>query len=196
MVYKINFPYLWTNSSKKKTIDLALGTRKDRESPYTLSDTIQEGLIGRVLISVEAKSTMTEHAKSQPRMFDELSSSYGIVHDGDNEAIAAGVAVINIADRFVSPLRQKIPNEPLVWTTHKQPHAAKSMIWHLRSLPIRESTADKGFDAFTTIVIRCDNQNEATLWTDQPAPQPGERDHYATFLQSIAKAYEERFAAL
>ena len=196
VVYKINFPYSWPNSTKKKTIDLALGTKYDINSPTVVGETIQEGLISRVLISMEAKSTMTEHKKSQPRMFDELSSSHGIVHDGDNESIAAGIAVINIADRFVSPLRQKLPNESLVWTSHNQPHVAESMVRHLRGLPIRASLSEKGFDAFATIVINCDNQNEATLWTGPPAPQPGERDHYTTFLQSIAKAYAARFAAI
>jgi hypothetical protein len=196
VVYGINLPYLWSSSSKAKTIDLAVGLNLDVETPPALDEPIMKGKIGRVLISMEAKSAMTEHGKSQPRIYDELSSSHTIVHDGDNDAIAAGVAIVNIADRFVSPLRQKIPGQPLEWTKHNQPHAAGRMVTHLRGLPIRATTAEKGFDAYTTVVISCDNQNAATLWTAQPAPQPGDRDHFATFLQAIAKAYDERFAGI
>ena len=95
----------------------------------------------------------------------------------------------------MSPLRQ-LSGQPLHWTVHNQPRAAERMVNHLRGLPIRASTTEKGFDAYTTIVIRCDNQNAATLWTDAPAPRPGDRDHYAAFLQGIARAYDERFANL
>jgi hypothetical protein len=67
---------------------------------------------------------------------------------------------------------------------------------HLRGLPIRSGTTGHGFDAYTTIVVSCVNQNPATLWNDPPAPQPGERDHYETFLKNIADAYIERFSSL
>jgi hypothetical protein len=136
---------------------------------------------------------MTEHGKSQPRIYDELSSSHGIVHAGDPEAIAAGVTVVNITERFVSPLRQ-VAGQPMHWTKHNQPHAAERMVNHLRGLPIRSSTAGQGFDAYATIVVNCDNQNPASLWTGQPAPQLGDRDHYETFLNNIADAYTQRFS--
>ena len=58
-------------------------------------------------IACEAKTCMTEHSKSQPRIFDELGSSHEIVHQGDRQAIAAGITVVNIAATFISPLRQK-----------------------------------------------------------------------------------------
>lgn len=193
VVYGVNLKHLWPNSAKEKTIDLAVGLRKG--GPVEpLNEPIAEGEFGRVLISMEAKSAMTEHGKSQPRIYDELSSSHTIVHDGDMDAIAAA-AVVNIAERFVSPLRQ-LPGQPLHWTKHNQPHAAERMVNHLRGLPIRSVTSEKGFDAYTTIVISCDNQNAATLWTAPPAPQPGDKDHYATFLQSIGMAYDERFGNL
>ena len=40
-----------------------------------------------------------------------------------------------------------------------------------------------------TVVVDCDNQEATTLWTDPPSPQPGDRDHYDTFVQRIARAY-------
>src|SRR5690348_8821382 len=108
-------------SNKEKTIDLAIGTPVDGPVELLLDEPISEGIIDRVLLSMEAKTAMTEHGKSQPRIYDELSSSHGIVHAGDDAAIAAGITVVNIANRFISPLRQR-RGEPLYWTEHKQPH--------------------------------------------------------------------------
>jgi hypothetical protein len=137
---------------------------------------------------------MTEHGKSQPRIFDELGSSHEIVHQGDREAIAAGVTVVNIAATFVSPLRQK--SDELYISKHKQPRAAERMVSHLRGLPIRETIDAAGFDAYATIVVDCDNEGPAMLWTAPPAPQFGDRDHYDTFIARLAEAYAGRFRTL
>lgn len=51
-------------------------------------------------------------------------------------------------------------------------------------------------DAYTTVVIDCDNRGPARLWSDPPAPQPAERDHYKTFLARVVRFYEERFSAI
>jgi hypothetical protein len=193
IVYGINARHVFPNG-KKKTLDLAIGTANAIKQPVRFADTICPGAMDRVLISCEAKTVMTEHGKSQPRVFDELGSSHEIVHQGDREAIAAGVTVVNIATTFVSPLRQK--GGELHVSKHKQPNAAERMVNHLRGLPIREVDSDSGFDAYATIVVDCDNQGPATLWTDPPAPQPGERDHYDTFIARLANAYTSRFTTL
>jgi hypothetical protein len=179
ITYSVNYRYVWPMSKKPKTIDLAVLTRRSSD--------------GLVLISCELKTVMTEHLKSGPRIFDELSSSHEIVHSGDQEALALGVTVVNIASTFVSPLRQKEASPaPLEVTVHKQPHAAESMVNHLRRLPQREGAVGVGFDAYATFVVDCDNQGPATLWTEPPAPQPGDADHYDTFLRRVATAYTER----
>jgi hypothetical protein len=38
------------------------------------------------------------------------------------------------------------------------------------------------------------DQGTVKLHTDDPAPQPGDRDHYVTFLERICRFYDERFA--
>jgi hypothetical protein len=70
------------------------------------------------------------------------------------------------------------------------------MVTYLRGLPIRDRVGQIGFDAYCTIVVECDNQTIATLWEATPAPQPGDRDHYETFINRIARLYAERFAIL
>ncbi|MDR7457216.1 MAG: hypothetical protein QN125_08020 [Armatimonadota bacterium] len=99
---------------------------------------------------------------------------------------------MNIAKEFVSPLRQAKGQSVRV-TYHKQPEVAQRMVRHVRGLPIRETIGGVGLDAYATIVVECDNQGEATPWTDSPAPQPGDADHYDEFVKRIAQLYEERF---
>ena len=148
-----------------------------------------------VFVSCEAKSVMTEHSKSQPRVYDELSSSHEIVHQGRQEAIAAGITVVNIAPSFVSPLRQTTADR-LHISPHNQPLVTQRMIEHLRGLPIRQQIGGVGFDAYCTLVIECDNQSDCTLWTAPPAPQSGDTDHYDTFIDRLARFYTERFSSL
>jgi hypothetical protein len=206
IVYAINCPYTFPVSKKVKTLDFVIA----EGSPDTTREAIGTVLhpaaiagegkdlkarptITRVLICCECKAAMTEHSKAQPRIYDELSSSHEIVHQGDPDAIAAGITVVNIAKTFVSPTRQK-NKKKLEVTHHKQPQAAERMIKHLRGLPIRGDRSKPGFDAYATIVVDCDNQKMASLWTDPPAPQPGDPDHYDIFLASLARACEERLA--
>src|SRR5207249_3979689 len=107
VVYGINAKYTWKRTGKKKTLDLVVGTGRPLRRAEAFAGVIKLGEIDRVLISCEAKTVMTEHGKSQPRVFDELSSSHEIVHQGNRQAIAAGITVVNIASTFVSPLRQR-----------------------------------------------------------------------------------------
>ena len=178
---EVNYRHTWSGTLKSKTIDMAIGTAGTG------------GGLREVRISCELKAVMTEHQKSQPRVFDELSSSYQIVHRADPEAIAAGVTVVNIAETFVSPLRQR-PGGPLVVTRHRQPEVTRRMVQHLRGLRLRGAAGEDGFDAYCTLVVDCDNQARARLWTAPPAPQPGQSDHYASFVAQLCALYAERYA--
>lgn len=190
VVYAINRTFVWP-SGKAKTLDLALGP--PAAPPDFPGPPIGKGVLAEVLISCEAKSVMTEHGKSKPRVYDELSSSHEIVHQGRPDAIAAGVTVVNIATTFVSPLRQKRRGSVHV-THHRQPTAAAGVITHL--LPIRDGVGRVGFDAYATLVIECDNVNDVALYTTPPAPQTGDPDHYETFLHRISRFYAEWFSIL
>ena len=191
IVYGINVRFTSPLTHRSKTLDLALGPGTREALPGAIG--IAKGTISDVLCSCEAKSVMTEHGKSKPRVYDELSSSHEIVHQWRQDAIAAGITVVNIAETFVSPLRQN-SSESLVISRHKQPEAARSMIEHLRGLAIRDTVAQVGFDAYATIVVNCDNQHEVRLFTEPPAPRPGDSDNYETFLDRVSRLYTERFS--
>lgn len=195
LVYGINYPHAWPNG-KRKTLDLAIGlTTADVGPPSGRIHKVRRSGIRRVLISLEAKTTATEHHKSEPRAYSELNDAHTIVHQGSRDTIATGINVINIATTFVSPLRQR-PDQPIKITHHNQPAAAASMVEHLRKLPRRRGIDDVGLDAYTSVVIDMNNQGHVELWTAEPAPQPGGPDHYDTFLADICRAYAERYGDL
>lgn len=194
VAYGINVSHSWPTTRKAKTLDLAVGL------PTVPLLGVSKGMtktaqLTEVLFACEAKAVMTEHGKSQPRVYDELSSSHEIVHQGNPRAIAAGITVVNIASTFISPLRQK-KDSPFYISQHAQPHVTERMVRHLRGLPIREQVGQVGFDAYCTFVVDCDNHSPVILWNDPPAPQPGDRDHYETFIERVARFYTERFASL
>ncbi len=210
--YGINVNHRWETTNKAKTLDLAVGPPaedvvsvpsiavskirrvKNKKNKGGTGPKIQNAL-SRLLIACEAKAVMTEHGKSQPRLFDELSSSHEIVHQGDQDTIAAGIVMVNIASSFVSPLRQRNA-ELLHISRHQQPMVTSRMIQHLRGLRIRDNVGEVGFDAFCTFVVDCDNQTGCTLFTNSPAPQPGDPDHYDMFIERITRFYAERFGEL
>ena len=211
VAYGINVKHAWATTSKTKALDLAVGIPAESAPPSVVVNQIRkvknkkrksgegafaaQNALARLLIACEAKAVMTEHGKSQPRVFDELSSSHEIVHQGDQETIAAGIVMVNIASNFVSPLRQRDANS-LHLSAHDQPVVAARMIQHLRGLRIRDNVGQVGFDAFCTFVVDCDNQAGCTLYTGFPAPQPGDPDHYDTFIERIKRFYTERFGDL
>lgn len=180
-------------NGKTKTLDLAIGEPLNPVLGLPPQVLMSDQPIKDVRISCEAKQAMTEHQKSKPRLFDELSSSHEIVHQGVPKAIATGIVVVNIASVYASPTRQTSRRGPPVMTKHRQPDVTKQMVDHLRGLKVRDTQDGVGFDAFAQVVLDCDNIGACRLHTDPPAPQPGDRDHYDSFIQRISKAYEERF---
>jgi hypothetical protein len=207
VVYGINCLYTFPVSGKVKTLDFVIAKGTPAEGVERIGSVIAPAAVlgtvkvdnrnvkrlavERVLLSCESKAVMTEHGKTKPRIFDELNSSHEIVHQGDPDALAAGVTVVNIAQEYVSPTRQK--GGDLIVTRHRQPDVAGQMVQHLRGLPVRTTRSAAGFDAYANLVVDCDNRHLASLWTGPPAPQPGDRDHYDTFLAGLSRAYEERF---
>jgi hypothetical protein len=180
---------------KRKTIDLAIGIPTEISSKTGMPGLCRADGFADVFLSCEAKTVMTEHRKSEPRLFDELGSSHEIVHQGSPRAIAAGITAVNASETFVSPLRQTRRGKPYV-SRHRQPEAAAGMVQHLRGLKIRDRDDDVGFDAYCTFLVDTDNLTYARLWTASPAPQPGDLDHYDTFIARLAQCYKDRFSDL
>jgi len=193
--FAINSEFRFSDG-KAKALDLAGGIA----APETISTENDVGIpitkapLTELRIACEAKAVMTEHVKSEPRVFSELNDSHQIAHRAPN-CIASGIVVVNAAKRFLSPLRNNIKGQrKLEWTSHTQLHVTERMVQHLRGLPRSTESSPAGFDAFGVFVASCDNIGKATLVERSPAPQGGNRDHYDSFIEDIVKLYRVRFS--
>jgi hypothetical protein len=152
------------------------------------------GPVGSVLVAMEAKACMTEHGKAGPRLYDELNSSHGIVHASSNQALAVGFVMINAAERFVSPDRNRRPSDPLMVTRHKQPHATEVAMRAVAQLPRRSETTSRGYDGLGIVVVEAINDGSPVrLVSAPPAPQMGDNLHYESMLRRVIGEYDVTF---
>jgi hypothetical protein len=158
-----------------------------------------EGPVGAVLLALEAKACMTAFSKARPRLYDELNSSHLTIHGDTDQAIAAGVAMVNAADEFVSPSYNRLgvdEPEPRL-SPHRQPHDAGSVVDKLHELPRRTGPGERGYDALGIVVVKCRNDGSpVSLETGPPAPQPGTDYHYDQMVRRAANHYAFRFRSV
>lgn len=159
-----------------------------------------EGPVGSVQIALEAKACMTEFAKARPRLFDELTSSQQTVNGAAGDAVAAAFVMINAAEKFVSPLRNKRPlkkRAPVV-SIHDQPLVkAESVIQRIRAILRRSRAGDDGFDGIGIVVVECRNdRSPIRLFNSPPAPDPADIYNYEMMIRRLTQAYETRFRAV
>ena len=168
----------------------------EERAAFAALPAVERQPVGSVLVALEAKAAATEHKKSESRMFDELNSSQVTIHGAADQAVAVGLAVVNIADTFISPGRQEA-GQPAVVNQHNQPAATESLIAKLRDLPRRTAPGEGGFDALGIMVIVLVNDGSpVTVHTAPPAPQPGDQDTYAAMVMWAASLYDDRFSTL
>jgi hypothetical protein len=139
---------------------------------------------------------MTEHVKALPRLFDELNSSHLAIHGSADFAIAAGFAVVNHADRFISSDRNKcdLTTHPPVVTTHAQPKATERTIKKLEEIPRRTHGGAEGFDALGVVVLELRNDGTpVSIVRGPPAPAPADVWHYDQMIRRIASLYANKF---
>lgn len=204
---------------RKKNLDLVLCTPSGRSTNETLAslasgygiDLSAEELgilqsfpllvrapVGSVLVALEAKACMTAHQRALPRLYDELNSSHLTVHGSSEQAIAVGFAMVNVAERYLSPdlNKRNRPNDP-EWSAHNQPRDAQLAIDKIKQLPRRSSAGGTGYDALSIVVVDMVNDGSpVSLVTAPPAPQPGDIYHYDTMIARLSGIYATRFKDL
>ena len=154
--------------------------------------------VGSVLMALEAKAAMTSHQKALPRLYDELNSSHLTVHGATEQAIAAGFVMVNIADRYVSPDRnKKILTTDFEWSAHRQPRAAQLVVDKVKQLPKRAGVVGAGYDALAIGVVDAANDGgPIKLVRSPPAPPAGDIYDYASMIDRTANIYATRFQHL
>jgi hypothetical protein len=150
-----------------------------------------------VLMALEAKACMTEFGKARPRLYDELNSSHLTIHGDTNSAIAAGFALLNSAESFVSPLRNPwtLGSHPTIVNRHNQPQNLRSVAAKLAQLRRRSRPDEEGFDALAIGVIECANDGSPVTLR----PNTGGRDYsegydYGATVSRLAHIYATRFS--
>ncbi|WP_271065701.1 hypothetical protein [Caulobacter sp. NIBR1757] len=206
---------------RKKNLDVVLctGTTGPSGSPQTLTSLAKDydiellpdeaaelaGLpvlrrapVGAVLMALEAKACMTAHQRALPRLYDELNSSHLTVHGATDQAIAAGFAMINVAERYLSPdLNKKNLGTDPEWSTHNQPRDATLAVDKIRQLPKRSKPGDTGYDALAIVVIDCPNDGTPVKLVEAPpSPSPGDIYAYASMIDRLSHIYATRFKDL
>lgn len=204
---------------RKKNLDLVLCTRRDDASDVSFVDygrecgvaldpmevqalaslpVLRKAAVSNVLVALEAKACMTEHVKALPRLHDELSSSHQTIHGDTGGAIAAGFVVINCADTFISPdrNRHKVRARKYVVNRHTQPAAADRTLAAVMKIPRRSEEPGVGFDAVGITMVRCANDGtEVTIDAMANAGVP-EIVKYDSFVRRLAHLYATKYAGI
>lgn len=142
-----------------------------------------EGAVGAVHLALEAKACMTAFTKSYPRLYDELNSSHAVIHGASNRALAVGLAIVNVAAEFVSPVGER--------NRHNQPKDALGAIAKVEQLPRRSGDEGVGYDGLGIILLDITNDGSAvTLPSTPPVPVNYE---YERMIVRIANEYDVRF---
>jgi len=155
--------------------------------------------VGAVHVALEAKACMTAFGKARPRLYDELNSSHLAIHGNSPHTIAAGLAMVNAAETFISPGLNDfdVSTNPVKVSRHSQPKDAASIVEKLRELPRRSRDGEEGYDALAILVVNCRNDgSRLTLVTESPAPQQGDVDHYEMAVHRLAQLYEQKYRGI
>jgi hypothetical protein len=191
--YSVDQPFLW-GAADEERIDLAIGIPNGLPVPVETTSIPRSGDLGRLFVALEAKAAMTKHIGAKPRLRRELISAHVLTHERDQQAIAAGITIVNVSPTFVAAGAQRDDGSwPLVKRTHNMPNDALSLMDYLRRMRIRDSLNETGFDAYCHVVIATDNIEGCELITTPPAPQVGDPDHYDTFLARLVVLFDRRF---
>jgi hypothetical protein len=142
-----------------------------------------EGEVGAIHLALEAKACMTAFTKSYPRLYDELNSSHAVIHGSSNRALAVGLAIINVATEFVSPVGEL--------NQHKQPKDAIGAIQKVEQLPRRSGDEGVGYDGLGIVLV--DLKNDGSPVTLASTPSVPQNYDYGRMIVRIANEYDVRF---
>jgi hypothetical protein len=223
VAYGINHPMTDFQSQKRKNLDLVLckpresGVRKTklRFAEYAFNEGFQldavalselnrlpelpTAPVGDVLAAFEAKACMTAHQKAVPRFYDELTSAWRCINGSAQRGIAVGIAMVNAASSFVSPIRNPgdAGHKALVVTEHRQPNDALLIQNAARRLNLRSDVNGSGYDAIGILTVVAHNDGTpVTIAPSPPSVPPDDAFDYGMMIRRVAAIYSSRFTSL
>jgi hypothetical protein len=153
---------------------------------------IAEGEPEEIWLAIDAKSVMTEHGKARRNRQRDINSFADIMHSHYPGAVTGGILLINMADRFRSPLR----DEGDITEHDRIEELAQGTVEIFRTIDRAQGEVSPNVDAAGCIVVEhtnMDDDHQTRLVTGPPAPQPGDIVHYRDFVEIIADTLEERW---
>jgi len=174
--------------------DLVLGPRKNEPVDVDTDSyrTIVEAEPARIWLAVDAKSIMTEHGKARRNRQRDINSFADIIHRYYPGAVTAGLLLINAANRFKSPLR----DDDDVTEHYRIDQLVDGTLDIFREIDRSDGEISPNVDGVGCIVVEHTNiedDQETTLVTDPPAPQPDDIVNYHQFRSIVSDVLEERF---
>ena len=174
-------------------VDLVIGPPAADDMQLPTDDGIAKDTPREVWLAADAKSIITEHQKARRNRQRDINSFADIMHTHHERAIACGILLLNIADRFDSPTRDHddITDHPNI------DRIIEEIVDLFDSIDRSEGEISANLDGTGLIVVDhtnlVDDIGDTELVTEEPAPQPGERVHYRTFVKEMADLFERRF---
>jgi hypothetical protein len=174
--------------------DLVVGPPTEVQEPQSsVGDReILEGEPEEIWLAIDAKSVMTEHGKARRNRQRDINSFADIMHQHYPGAVTGGVLLINMAERFRSPLRE----EGDITEHDRIEGLVKETVDIFRDIDRSEGDINHNVDGAGCIVIEHTNMDDGKrtrLVSEPPAPQPGDIAHYRNFVEIIAEILGDRF---
>lgn len=193
IVYQPNFT-IDPVSSDRWNADLVVGPPSQAPEPgVERVGAIARGDPHEVWMAVDAKTIMTEHGKARRNRQRDLNSFQDILHRKNPRTIVGGLLVVNIAERFQTPLARKVEGP----TIHRNiVRLVTEIVSQMGALPRgRVESGHGGLDALGVIVISHSNvPGEPTrLAAEPPAPATSDPLSYTSFLHDLCGAFSSRF---
>jgi hypothetical protein len=173
-------------------VDLVIGPPKGELKDRVGDRVIAEGEPAEVWLAIDAKSVMTEHGKARRNRQRDINSFADIMYHHFPGSVTGGLLLINMTDRFRSPLREKGDI-----TDHDNiERLVEETVEIFRNIERSKGEIDPNVDAVGTVIVSHTNVNggpDSFLVTDPPAPQCGDAVEYRMFLDTIRETFENRF---
>lgn len=142
-----------------------------------------------VVLAVEAKACMTEHAKSLPRLHAEILATGYLAKQCMPQCIVVSYTLVNGAESFRTPGRANSTNR------HNQPVDALRVVQMLeRAIPLHRNFRDLGYEVVGALTIVCRNDGSPVEISDgAAAPSRTSHIRYEKMIRSVCSEYRARY---
>ena len=177
----------------KWNVDLIIGPPREEVQTEVGDDvSLVEAEPEEVWLAIDAKSVMTEHGKARRNRQRDINSFADIMHSHYPGAVTGGILLINLADRFKSPLR----DEDDITEHDRIEDLVAETVDIFRDIDRAQGKVSPNVDGVGCVVVEhtnLDDDHETRLVTEPPAPQKGDIVQYQEFLEIIIDVFEDRW---